>query len=105
MAEEKRDDDIVEVQPEEGKITRKRPYDLWSEMDRMFEEFRSSFDDLFWPFRGRRSRLSPIAPTTNNRPATDIADLGDKYEMHIELPGISRDEMAIEHKCLNLTVG
>ncbi|MFP4559328.1 MAG: Hsp20/alpha crystallin family protein [Candidatus Hadarchaeota archaeon] len=98
MAEERREDDIVEVQPEEGKITSRRPYDLWSEMDRMFEEFRSSFDDLFWPFRGRRGKIAPIAPTTDSRPATDIADLGDKYEMRIELPGVSKDEVDIEVK-------
>lgn len=90
MAEKERDD-IVEVKPEEAKITTRRPYDLWSDMDRMFEEFRSGFDELFWPFRRNR------APITNGRP-TDIADLGDKYEMHVELPGIKKEDVDIEVK-------
>jgi hypothetical protein len=41
----------IVVRPEEkGNITTRGPYDLWSDMDRMFDSFRSDFDDLFWPW-------------------------------------------------------
>jgi HSP20 family protein len=71
----------------------KRPYDLWADMDRMFDDFRTQFDDLFWPVSQRSELLSDIM--TRN-PPMDIADLGDKYEMHVEMPGIPKNDINIE---------
>lgn len=68
-------------------IAPRRPYDLWIDRDRLFDSFRSSFDDLFWnPTTSMRERTPPM----------DIADLGDKYEMHVEMPGIPKDDINIE---------
>ena len=76
-----------------GDITVRRPYDLWTDMDRMFDDFRTQFDDLFWPI-SQRNEL--IADARGRNPPMDIADLGDKYEMHVELPGIPKNDIDIE---------
>jgi len=83
------------IKPKENtEITERKPsYDLWTEMDRMFDEFRNSFDDLFWPLE-RTQTITPYS--TRRTPPMDIADHGDKYEMHVEIPGMNKDNINIE---------
>ena len=73
-------------------MTERRPYDLWTDIDQLFDQFRSNFDDLFWnPTRGN------ITTTYQDRtPLTDVVDHGNHYEMNIEMPGISKDNINIE---------
>jgi HSP20 family protein len=95
MAIRKEKKDKMIVRPKEkADITTRRPYDLWTDMDRLFDSFRSDFDDLFWPW-GTRS--GPLATMTQLRtPPMDIADMGDHYEMRLEMPGIPKDKINIE---------
>lgn len=79
-----------------GDITTRQPYDIWTEMDRMFDQFRHSFEDLFWPFGGEKNYLT-LSPTSRT-PPMDVSDLGDKYELKVELPGVSKDKIDIEVK-------
>ncbi len=83
------------VRPEEKRdITTKRPFDLWTDMDRLFDDFRSDFEDLFWPW-GQRS--GPLTTMTQRRtPPMDVADMGDHYEMRLEMPGITKDKVNIQ---------
>jgi HSP20 family protein len=74
-------------------LSTKRPYDLWNEMDQMFDAFRSGFDNLFWPW-SETSILSPIRES--QMPLLDVADHGDKYELNIEIPGYKKDDINIE---------
>jgi len=86
----------IAVQPSErmGEITSMRPFDLWSEMDNLFDSFRSNFDNLFWPW-GHQS--TPVTTMTQRRtPPMDVADLGDHFEMKLEMPGIPKDLINIE---------
>ncbi len=94
MVRRKQKENSLAIRPKErkGDITTRRPVDLWSEMDRMFENFRSNFDDLFWPWGSQSAPLT----TTKRTPPMDIADLGDHYEMHLEMPGIPKDNINIE---------
>jgi len=96
MAIRKEKENKLTVRPSEnkGEITTRRPFDLWSEMDNMFDNFRSQFDSLFWPW-GTRSE--PVTTMTQRRtPPMDIADMGDRYEMRLEMPGIPKDNINIE---------
>lgn len=73
-----------------GIITR-RPYDVWMDMDKLFDRFRSNFDELFWG-PGTSLMSSPDFRT----PIMDVVDLGDKFEMRIEMPGIKKEDITIE---------
>jgi len=72
-------------------VVGQRPYELWSDMDQLFDSFRSSVDDLFW---GPQTNL--ISPSDYRTPLMDIVDLGDKYEMHVEIPGVKKEDINIE---------
>ena len=67
---------------------------LWSEVDRMFDEFRSGFDDLLWPWRSHRGYDVPLVE--RRTPPLDVIDRGDRYEMNVEMPGVHKDEVNIE---------
>ena len=74
-------------------ITVRRPYDLWVDVDRMFDDFRTQFSDLLLPW-SQGDELTTYA--MDRVPLMDIADLGDKYEMHVEMPGIPKEDIEIE---------
>ena len=93
LRKEKKDKLAVRPTKKTGDITLRRPYDLWADIDRMFDDFRTQFDDLFWPVNQRGELLTDIR--TRN-PPMDIADLGDKYEMRVEMPGIPKNDISID---------
>ncbi|MEM0493340.1 MAG: Hsp20/alpha crystallin family protein [Candidatus Thermoplasmatota archaeon] len=72
-------------------ITQRRPYDIWAEMDQLFDRMRAGFDELFW---GPNRMITPL--TESRMPMMDVADLGDRYEMVCELPGIPKDKIDIQ---------
>ena len=75
-------------------LAESKPYNLWYDMDQLFDQFRSSFNDLFFgPFSNKNL---PFEPSEFKLPLSDIYDHGDRYEMNIELPGISKDDVNIE---------
>ncbi len=86
-------EDKLAVRPKEGEITSLRPFDLWTEMDRVFDDFRSGFYDLLWPFGSRRA-VSAFPET--RMPLMDVADLGDKFELRAEMPGMPKENINIE---------
>jgi HSP20 family protein len=70
------------------------PHNLWYDMDRLFDQFKSSFNDLFFGMPPTRSLA--IEPSEFRLPLSDIYDHGDRYEMNIELPGLSKEDVNIE---------
>jgi HSP20 family protein len=73
-------------------LMERRPYDYWNDVDRLFDQFRSNFEDLLWYPRTNLWNLSDQIRT----PSMDIVDFGDKYQLTVELPGISKDDINIE---------
>ena len=84
---------LIERPTDKGEITTKRPYDLWTDMDRLFDSFRNSFDDLLWPWTG----TSGLTTYSQRRtPPMDVIDMGNHYEMRLEMPGIPKDSVDIQ---------
>ena len=77
---------------EKMELTERRPYDIWTDFDRMFDDFRTDIGGLFWS----PLRRYPVALSEFRTPSTDIADCGDKYEICAEMPGIPKDDINIE---------
>jgi HSP20 family protein len=62
-------------------------------MDSLFDSFRTGFDDLFWPWTG----TTGVTKYAQERiPSMDVADMGDHYEMRLEVPGIPKDNIDIQ---------
>lgn len=78
---------------EKNEIEARRPSDLWSDIDRLFDSFKSDFDDLFWPW-GHREMINTSSLTRT--PSMDVCDMGNHYEMRVEMPGIPKENINIE---------
>ena len=84
---------MIEKPRDKGELVARRPYDLWRDMDSLFDSFRTGFDDIFWPFTG----TSGLTTYSQRRtPPMDVADLGDHYEIRLEMPGIPKDSLDIQ---------
>lgn len=83
---------IRPTEEKQGEIMQRRPYDLWTDIDQLFDQFRTNFNDLFW------KPSSNLFSTFNDEriPMMDVADLGNKYEMKVEMPGIPRENINID---------
>ncbi len=79
------------VPKQKAEVIAQRPYELWSDMDQLFNQFRTNVDELFW---GPKTDL--LAIPEYRTPLVDIVDHGDKYEMHVEMPGIKKEDISIE---------
>jgi len=65
------------------------PMSLMNDMDRMFEDFRTEWENTF---------LAPRAFATDlvRQPLIDLADNGKEYVVKAELPGIKKEGLNIE---------
>lgn len=97
MSIRKEKKNVLAIRPSDKgeEIMTRRPFDLWTDIDRMFDNFRSDFTNLYWPW-SQRNELSALIPTKT--PPMDLADLGDRYEMHLEIPGMPKDKINIQVK-------
>jgi HSP20 family protein len=77
--------------PKRG-LVEQQPKELWTDFDRLFDQFRSNFEDLFW---SPPSEMM-IPPLTTRAPPSDVIDLGDKYKVTLEMPGVSKENIDIE---------
>ena len=94
MVFRRKKDDLVERNKDKkkGEITERRPTSLWTDMDRLFDQFRQNLDSLFW-----ETPTSNIEEYSWSRtPPVDVADQGDRYEMNIELPGVPKEDVNVE---------
>jgi HSP20 family protein len=69
--------------------TTSSPMSLMSDMDRLFEDFKSDWETAF---------LVPKAFATDliRQPLVDLADNGKEYVVTAEVPGIAKDNLNIE---------
>lgn len=91
LRKEKNNKMTVKPKVEKREISPWRPYDIWADMDQLFDSFRSNFDDLFWPWREPN-----MSKTSQKTPLMDVADMGNYYEMRLEIPGISKENVDIQ---------
>jgi len=69
--------------------SRVNPMALMNDMDRMFDDFRTEWENTF---------LAPRAFATDlvRQPLIDLADNGKEYVVKAELPGIKKEDLNIE---------
>lgn len=74
----------------------------WEEMDRLLNQFRSSFNDLI--YRTPNQRQMSEWEEGFRAPFADVVDHGDRFEMKVELPGISKDDINVEVTPYNIEI-
>jgi len=95
MAKQRGKKEKLAIKPYVGKrgaLAEAKPFNYWIDMDRLFDQFRSNFEDLLWNPKMNLMNLSDEIRT----PSMDVADFGDKYQLTVEMPGISKDDINIE---------
>jgi HSP20 family protein len=67
------------------------PYSLGlvDEMDRLFDDFRAGFENTLLSPRGVASEALRV-------PAVDLIDEGGNYRLHVEMPGVKKEDVGIE---------
>jgi HSP20 family protein len=66
------------------------PTNVRTELDRLFDDFRSNFTDLFWPWTTGSQWMETMTPPI------DVVDQGDRYEIKADMPGIPKDNINID---------
>lgn len=63
-------------------------FDPWTDVERLLDDFKEGLSTLLRPFRytGLREKEPPV----------DVADLGDRYEVQVEIPGVPKDKIDVE---------
>ena len=75
------------------------PSSMMREMDRMLDDFRSDFEDMFWgrgfgrPWRFPRIRMPELE---TKEPLVDLSDKGNEFLLTAEMPGIPKDKIDIK---------
>src|SRR5256886_16173988 len=72
--------------------TTSSPFAWFDDMDRWFDSFRRTFEDRFWG--------GPLARWTGSdapvrEPLIDLIDKGSEYVVRAELPGVSKEDVAL----------
>jgi len=66
--------------------------------DNIFESFRRDMEEVLfvpkWPFLGTGNAL--VSDLETRFPLCDMEDLGDKYEITLETPGIPKEKITIK---------
>jgi HSP20 family protein len=81
-------------------LRRERPFSLFQEMDRMFDDMTRDLSDWFyWPFDRNKWRLSSIKFPEEQRwfrtPLTNISEEKDGFNIKAELPGLDKGDIEI----------
>jgi HSP20 family protein len=70
-------------------------------MDDIFEDFRRDMESMFshvWPYSMTGWQFPVLADTDREirLPVCDICDVGDKYELQLEIPGVDKDKIDVK---------
>jgi HSP20 family protein len=89
MTKEKREENV------DRKAIRRwgeEPFEVTRRLDRVFQRFMDEFEDTFRTFPSMRWR--PVFPEARV-PLCDVVDLGDRYSITMEIPGIEKEKIDI----------
>jgi HSP20 family protein len=92
--------EIKSVRPQRRPPSMIEPYDrneFMMEFDRVFDEFRSNFEDLFWPAGRLENRVYSMLPgLAEEFPLVDLEDKGVEFCLTVEVPGYKKSDVEIE---------
>ncbi len=70
---------------------------VWRDFDRIFERFRSDFEDLLWPSERLLDRAYSMLPMMREEwPSIDLEDKGKEFLLTAEMPGLKKENVDIE---------
>ncbi len=89
---------MVRIRKKDDELAPTAPTNVWTpdaflrDMDRMFRELRSGFEDMFYPL----SEYGIMPERGIRIPAVDVRDTGKDIVISAEMPGIRKEDVNIE---------
>jgi len=95
-AKEKKE--LVTVAPKRTTVLApRRSTDFRRDFERVFDQFRSDFEDVLWPSERVFKRAFSMIPRTELRTLhVDLEDRGRDFLLRAELPGFRKEDVSIE---------
>ena len=88
--------DRVAIRDEPSEATSLSTTDLWTQMDRIFDDLRDELFGTFGPTPARRGGRGADPWASPYLPAlTDVEDTGTAYELHANVPGIPKERIDV----------
>ena len=69
-----------------------QPFEITGQLDKVFQRFMNEFEDAFRTWTPMRWR--PLFPEARV-PLCDVVDMGDKYSIVMEVPGIEKEKIDV----------
>jgi len=91
--------ELATVSPKRGTagLTLRRSPEVMRDFDRVFERFRSDFEDLFWPSECVFGRAFSMMPRAEMRALhVDLEDRGRDFLLKAEMPSFKKEDVTIE---------
>jgi HSP20 family protein len=74
-----------------------RPWDIWTDFDKLFDNFRTNFEELLLPLAVPFRRAMMTMPTIETRiPYVDLEDRDKDFLLKAEMPGFKKEDIDIE---------
>ena len=93
---ERKTTEIVPMTPGSSQLSRRGQSWLERDFDSMFDDFRRSFDVLMRPYFPMEVRMQELGMLPVRYAPLDLIDNGDSYQLHIELPGFTRENVDVQ---------
>jgi HSP20 family protein len=98
-SEKKEKKELAARSPRRGTtgLALRRSPEFMRDFDRVFERFRSDFEDLLWPSERVFSRAFSMLPGAEMRALhVDLEDRGKDFLLKAEMPGFKKEDVTIE---------
>lgn len=79
-----------------GKIVKKEENRHILRLDDVFENFRREIENTMRPWSTRFGFPSLFDPEGIRLPLCDMVDKGNRYEVHVEIPGIDKEKLKVK---------
>jgi HSP20 family protein len=93
---ERKTTDVVPVTPGSSLTTRRMPSLIERDFDSIFDDFRRSFDLMMRPYFPMEMRMQELGMLPVRYAPLDFIDEGDHYQIHVELPGFTKDDVDVQ---------
>lgn len=88
--------DVVPITPGYSLTTWRMPSLIERDFDSIFEDFRRSFDLMMRPYFPTEMRMQDLGMLPVRYAPLDFIDEGDHYQIHVELPGFTKDNVEVQ---------
>ena len=93
---ERKTTDVIPITPGSSLTSRRMPSLIERDFDSIFDDFRRSLDLMMRPYFPMEMRMQELGILPIRYAPLDFIDEGDRYQIHVELPGFTKDNVDVQ---------